>query len=386
MRPAETIATLARFERRGAGTDSERRAATWLANEVETKSRGARIEPFWCRPNWALAHAWHAALGVAGSLVTEADAQVGGALVLIALVSLIADAVTGISLGRRLTREHASQNVVSESDSTEAVHLIVTANYDAGRTGLVSRGPLRAAAAAAAEATRGWVPGWIGWLALALAWVLATAILRLEGHRGTVIGIAQLIPTVGLVAAFALLLEQASAGFGPGENDNSTGVAAAIALVKALDAAAPRHLSVDLVLQGAGDGGGIGLRHHLWTNRKARTAPNTVVLGIAPCARGNPLWFQSDGALVPMSYFRALRRLCESLARDDPGLEARARRGRGSTPALPARERRLPAIALGATGRGQDAVDVVVEFGLLLVEAIDAYVAARTPARTATPA
>jgi ABC-type proline/glycine betaine transport system permease subunit len=380
------MATLARFERRGAGTDSERRAATWLVGEVETKSRAAAIEPFWCRPNWALAHAWHVALGVAGSLVTEAEAHVGGALILLALLSLIADAVTGVSLGRRLTREHASQNVVSESVSNANVHLIVTANYDAGRSGLVSRGRLRAAAAAAADTTNRWGPGWLGWLALALAWALTTAILRLEGHRGTVIGIAQLIPTVGLVAAFALLVEQASAAFGGTENDNSSGVAAAIALAKALDAAPPRHLNVDLVLQGAGDGGGIGLRRYLRRRGRERTAPNTVVLGIAPCAHGHPLWFQSDGALVPMSYFRALRQLCESLAREDPGLRAHPRRSRGQTPALAARERRLPAIALGATGNGSDAVDLVVEFGLLLVEAIDAYVATRTPARQPTPA
>jgi hypothetical protein len=216
--------------------------------------------------------------------------------------------------------------------------------------------------------------------------VLAISILRLEGHRGTVIGIVQLIPTVGLVAAFALLVEQASAAFGPGESDNASGVAAAIALVKALDAAPPRHLNVDLVLQGAGDGGGIGLRHYLRTRRRERTAPNTVVLGIAPCENGSPLWFRSDGALVPMNYLRELRRLCESIARDDPGLQATSKRGRGHTPALPARERRLPAIALGSTGKGGEAVDLVVEFGLLLVEAIDAYVAERAPAREATPA
>jgi hypothetical protein len=386
MRPAETIATLARFERRGAGTDSERRAASWLSTQVGTKTRAAGTEPFWCRPNWALTHAWHAALGVAGSLVTEAEAHVGGALILIALLSVIADAVTGVSLGRRLTREHASQNVVSEGGAKASVHLIVTANYDAGRTGLISRGWLRAAAAAAADATNGWAPGWLAWLAIALTWTLATAILRVEGHRGTIIGIAQLIPTIGLVAAFALLLEQASASFGSGANDNASGVAAAIALVKALDAAPPRHLNVDLLLQGAGDGGGIGLRRYLRRRRRERTAPNTVVVGIAPCAGGNPLWFQSDGALVPMSYFRALRRLCESIARDDPGLGARPGRGRGHTPALPARERRLPAIALGSTGDGGDAVDLVVEFGLLLVEAIDSYVAARSPEPQPTPA
>jgi hypothetical protein len=386
MRPAETIATLARFEHRGSGTDAERRAATWLAGQVESKTRAASLEPFWCRPNWALAHAWHAALGVIGSLVTEADAHVGGALILLALLSLIADAVTGLSLGRRLTREHASQNVVSEAGSNATVHLIVTANYDAGRTGMVSRGRLRAAATAAADAVDGWTPGWLGWLAIALAWVLTIAILRLEGDRGTVIGIAQLIPTIGLVAAFALLLEQASAAFGTTSNDNASGAAAAIALVKALDAAPPRHLNVDLVLQGAGDGGGIGLRRYLRKRRRERTAPNTVVLGIAPSAQGNPVWFKSDGALVPMGYLRALRQLCESIARDDPGLHAGSRRGRGHTPAFPARERRLPAIALGARGNGCDAVDLVVEFGLLLVEAIDSYVGGRTPARQATPA
>jgi hypothetical protein len=386
MRPAETIASLARFERRGAGTDAERRAANWLAKEVETKTRTAHIEPFWCRPNWSLAHAWHAGLGLAGSLVTEADARVGGALILVALLSLIADAVTGVSLGRRLTREHASQNLVSEGTSGANVHLIVTANYDTGRTGLVTRGRLRAAAAAAADAVKGWTPGWLGWLAIALAWVLAMAILRLEGHRGTVIGVAQLIPTIGLVLALALLLEQASAAFGDKENDNASGIAAAIALVKALDAAPPRHLNIDLVLQGAGDGDGIGLRRYLRKRARERTAPNTVVMGVAPCARGNPVWFQSDGALVPMSYFRALRQMCESVARDDPGLSASQRRGRGATPALPARERRLPAIALGSTGNGDQAVDLVVEFGLLLAEAIDSYVAARAPAREATPA
>jgi hypothetical protein len=74
------------------------------------------------------------------------------------------------------------------------------------------------------------------------------------------------------------------------------------------------------------------------------------------------------------------------VASEDPGLHARSRRGRGQTPALPARERRLPAIALGATGEGGEATDHVVEFGLLVVDAIDAYIARRAPAAQPTPA
>src|SRR5205823_10977731 len=136
-----------------------------------------------------------------------------------------------------------SQNVVSQGASeSAAVHLIVTANYDAGRAGLMYRDRIRRALAQARGVVGGWTPGWLGWLAIAMVWLIAMAILRLEGHRGTVVGVAQLIPTVGLVLGLALLLEQASARFTSRANDNVTGVAAAIALVKALDAAAPRHL------------------------------------------------------------------------------------------------------------------------------------------------
>jgi hypothetical protein len=403
MRPAETIATLASHEHRGAGTDSERRAANRLAANLNRDrvydARNARLEPFWCRPNWALAHAWHVALGLAGSLVAESEPRVGAALLLVALLSLLADATLGFSLGRRLTPERASQNVVSEPDAPEdQVHLIITANYDAGRTGLVYRDPARRAAATLARLTGRISPGWQGWLAVALLWLVAIAILRLEGHKGTAIGIAQLIPTVGLVLALALLLELASAGFGPAANDNATGVAAAVALVGALDVAPPRRLAVDLVLQGAGDGDATGLRRHLYARRKARRAPNTVVLGIAACGAGAPRWWYSDGSLIPVGYFKQLRRLAAQVGGTEPGLQATAHRGRGTTPALPARLRRLPAITIGdleppgvAPRSHQaadtpdrvdhEAVDRLVEFGLLLVDSIDAFIATRDHAR-----
>src|ERR1700716_3884654 len=112
MAVAETLSGLTSFSGRGAGTDSERRAANWLARELELGGRRARVETFWCRPNWALAHAWHALIGLVGSLVSVGSPRVGGALILIALLSLLADAAVGTSLGRRLTPERASQNVI----------------------------------------------------------------------------------------------------------------------------------------------------------------------------------------------------------------------------------------------------------------------------------
>jgi hypothetical protein len=412
MRPAETIANLATFAGRGAGTDSERRAAAWLRHAL-AESAGAtapdrtpRLEVFWCRPNWPLAHSWHIALAVAGSLVAVALPAVGAALVLVVLASVLLDATTGRSLGRVLTSERASQNVVAEaghrSTATAQVHLVITANYDAGRCGLIYRSALRRPIASVAQASARVAPGWLGWFCLALSWLALVAILRAAGHTGTTLDVLQLVPTISLLLGLALLLDLASSPFGPAANDNGSGVAAARALVGALDAAPPRHLAVDLVLQGAGDGEGIGLGHYLRSRRDARRANNTIVLGFAACGGGDPRWWTSDGALVPARYDAGLRSMSAAIARDEEHLRTRGGRGRGHTPALPARRARLPAITLGCLDRSglaprshqrgdspealeEMAIDEAVEFGLRLVDRIDASLAARAR-RLSTPA
>ena len=109
----------------------------WLRDELGSGGRLARLEPFWCRPNWALAQAWHALLGLAGGLVGVYHPTVGAVMVLAALLFVLADAITGMSPGRRLTPERASQNVSSSQESRTDAHddrmrLILTANYDAG--------------------------------------------------------------------------------------------------------------------------------------------------------------------------------------------------------------------------------------------------------------
>jgi hypothetical protein len=405
MPAAQTASRLSDFEHRGAGTDAERRAATWLAGELRSDRRDAVVEVFWCRPGWALAHAWHALLALAGSLLLVSDPVAGGALVLIALASILADAATGRSLGRRLTPERASQNVVSRPPAPEPgdpvgpaadrrVRLIVTANYDAGRTGLVYRERWRAALARCRRLAAGGrlTPGWRGWLVLALVALLAVAGARGAGAAGTPIGIVQLVPTVALVLALALLLELALSEFGPAAGDNAAGAAVAVAVVRALDAAPPRNLDVELVLQGAGDGEMIGLSRHLRTRRRELSWSNTVVLGIGPCGAGAPRWWVSDGALLPLRYHA---RLCE-LARCAPALHALPHRGRGAGPALPARRAGLPALTIGCLDeRGiaprshqpddtagmldRTATDALLEFALVLVDAIDADLARTRP-------
>jgi hypothetical protein len=410
MSAAQTTSELSRFERRIAGSNAERRAASWLAEQLSDTGRELRIEPFWCRPNWALAHAWHVALGLAGSLVAVHSPRVGGALLVAALLSIVADVLTGISPGRRLTPERASQNVVATpapAEPRKAVRVILTANYDAGRTGLVYRERPRALAAALRRAAAGRAPGWLGWLAIALTALVAIAVLRLQGASGTAIGVVQLLPTIALVLALALLIELGTSEVAPAAGDNATGVATTIALARALDAAPPRSASIEVVLQGAGDTFGLGLRRYLRAHKRELRPANVVVLGVAACAGGTPRWWLSDGQFVPLRYASRIRELCERLVADEPGLGAAPYRGRGATPALQARAAQLPAIAIGCLdSRGlaphshqaddtagavhEPSLDSALEFGLLLVDAIDGFLARTAPrgapARAATTA
>jgi hypothetical protein len=408
MRALETASGLEGFARRGAGSDAERRAAKWLAGELTKAGREVVIEPFWCRPNWPLAHLWHVGLALAGSLVAVASARAGAAMLLVALVSIVADALTGISPGRRLTPERASQNVVAIASAPartdeNALHLIITASYDAGRAGVAYRQPFRRVSSALRRATFGLTPGWLGWLSLTIAALLALAILRITGHHSETIGAIQLAPTIVLVLAVALLLELATAEPGPAAGDNGTGVGVAMELVRALDAAPPRHVAIELVLQGAGDTEGIGLRTYLRTHREELTPANTIVLGVAACSTGTPRWWTTDGALVPLRYARPLGTLCREVATDEPGLDAAPHAGRGSAPAFSARLLRRPAISIGCLdARGMvshshqrddvaasihpGALGAGVQFGLLLVDEIDGWLAERRLAEAVTPA
>lgn len=400
MQVLDTATQLTRFRRRGAGTDAERRAAVWLAGQLRGGRRRAALQTFWCRPNWALAQAWHTLAAIVGSLLAVHHGYLGGAVVLGAALCVIADGLSGYSPGRRLTREHASQNVVSRAPSPPdetRVRLIVTANYDAGRTGLAHRGWLRGPAARFKRLSGPLSPGWTGWLVILMACLVAVAVVRHGGAEGTPIGVVQLVPTAALVLALALLLELAAAPFGPAAGDNATGTAVAIALMRALDAAPPRRLNVELVLQGAGEADMVGLRRHLRSRRGELRRDNTVVLGIAAAGGGRPRWWMSDGPLVPMRYHATLRALAARVS--GAGHTARPHRGRGISPALPARARWLPALTIGCLN-GRDlaprshqpddtaarldpaAPDALLQFALTLVDAIDADLG-RTQAATA---
>lgn len=386
---------LASFDGRIAGSDAERRAAAWLAGQLrsgrgERRRHHVRVETFWCHPNWALAAVWHVTLALIASLVAVSAPKVGGAMLLVAIVSTILDAHTGYSLGRLLTPYRASQNVhagpgaAPSAEDGPAVTLLITAAIDDPRAGLISRPALRRLTRRLRALAGPVTPGWAGWLALTMALVLATTVARAEGSNGTTIGALQLVPTVALLLALALLADQASAGPAAGlpaaRRPGDAAPAAAVALLRTLQVAPPANLRVELLLQGAGDGGALGLRRHLRAHRIS--PPEMVVLALDTTRTAELGWWFSDGPLLPLRTLPILRGRLEALTGRGNRPAPVAIRGRGWGPAFPALLRRIPAAQIGAP---PDQTDALVSLALQLVDEIDAAVAERSARAGRTP-
>jgi hypothetical protein len=356
MDARDIAAGLARFPARGPGTDAERRAARWLAAVVTAGGREVDVETHWVRPHWPVVHSLHAGLGVAGSVVAVSQPAVGLALAAAALASLALDGLGLAHLLRRLTPARATQNLVSpptaatRSGRERVVRLAICAHYDAPRASVAFREPARAAVGRAQALARGRLPGPLAWLTLALLVVVAAAAARLAGSDGAHVDAPQLIATLGLMAALALLVDVALTGPVPGADEPGSGAAVAIALAQALDRDPPRRLAVELVLAGAGDGPSLGMREFVLSRRDRWRPEATVVLQVAACGHGTPRWWVADGPLLPLRLHPRLTALAAEVSQGgarDAGPRAAPRRGHGAGIAWRARVGGWPAIAVG---------------------------------------
>lgn len=339
MEPRAIVEGLCAFEGRVAGSDAERRAASWLAQRIRADGRDAQVETLWVRPDESLALALHALLAAAGSVLTAFAPVAGVAVVAAALVSLGADLTGRLFLLRRLTFRRATQNVVSPApEGAHRVRLVIAAAYDARRGGLLRR-PFLARLAARP-------PGPRAVLVLLVALALAAAAARLLTDA-TWVGAVQLVPTVALLIAFATLAEAALASPSPGAGDASA-VAVALALCAALRRSPPRRLGVELVLAGAGAGPALGMRHHVRERLRSGVRPEQVaVLHLEPCGRGTPRWWTRDGPLLPLALHPRLRAAARRVAAREAHLHATPYSGHGATGAYVARAGGWPAIAIG---------------------------------------
>jgi Peptidase family M28 len=347
----QLISELCAFEGRGPGTDAERRAANHLAERLESGGRRAEIEPTHVHPNYALVHALHLALAVAGSLVAVAVPAAGLAIVLLAAASLYWDLHARFYLLRRLFFRRASQNVLARGRLPDAqTRIILCAHYDAARTGAVfSDASVRRAARLRARLPFSPAPYPILFTAMVL--LIGVIGARMAGVEGEWLGVLQIVPTVVLLAGLLPLIDIALSPVIPGANGNASGVATALSACEELDAAPPANLDLWLLLSGGGASTHEGMRAFLRAHADELAATRTFFLEIDSVGSGELRYLTSERALISIPMDQRLIELAAAVSEVvETGAEP-LRHGL-ATEALPIALAGHPVIALTTRPRG----------------------------------
>ena len=343
----QEVEDLVAFEARGPATDAERRAAGHLSRRLESLGREATIEPTRIYPNYALTHLIHAILGIAGSLVSVTAPLPGLVLVLVAAISTSLDLTGTFHLVRRLTGARASQNVVSREDGGRAGTLILTAHYDAARTGAAFGARITQRRAALGKLLRRQIGPFepFFWSLMVL---VVTCTIRVVGLEGVVLTVVQFVPTVLLIACVPLLADIALAGVVPGAADNASGVATVLRLAERYGGDLD-HLDVWVLLPGAEEGLGVGMRDWVRRHRKELDPRRTIFINVDEVATGTVRYATKQGFLFAYSYHPRLVALCRQIQEEDAEENrygARPIASRSATDATAARARGFPAITI----------------------------------------
>lgn len=383
MDPRRTVDRLLEIGPRASCSDAERRAARLLARQLREAGRRPRTETVWVRPQWSWIWLLHATLGIVASVASVEEPVAGLAIAAVAAISALAELSGRIAVLSLLWPRRATQNVVSRDAREAPVRLVLAAPYDAPRA---MTGTLRAGARLDAAVRRllgGRWPHPLAVLTLALVAIAGCAAARVAGVESSALGAVQLVPTIACIVAVAHLAAAALGRPSPGASANASAAAAALDVAAALDRRPPRNLAVDVVLAGASDGPGLGLRAHVRAHRRELRPEQVAVLHLEPCGAGTPHVWSHDCPLLALALHPRLVALADGLAPRHRG------HGHG---AYRARQVRWPAVALGALpsrARHRDddaehldaaAIRRTVDVALQLVARLDADLAGATPA------
>jgi peptidase M28-like protein len=349
----ELIRELCSFEGRGPGTDAERRAAGMLAARLQRIGRRAEIEPTFVHPQYAIVHLIHAALAVAGSVLATVQPAAGFALVLAAATSTYLDLNTRFYLVRSLLFRRASQNVVSPGARPEApIRLILSAHYDAARTGWVFSRRMRRGERSGGSPPPG--PFRIFFWGC-LAPLLPILGLRMAGIDAAWLGALQSVPTILLIVAAFFLIDIALSETVPGAYDNASGVAAVLSAAEELGAEPPPNLDLWVVLPGSEESMCEGMRAFVRAHRKRFDPEHTYFINVDSVSHGTLNYEVSEGAVVSLPLDGELAELSEALAGGGGDLAADPLRYSLLDDALPPRNAGMHAITIRATDGGSPA-------------------------------
>jgi hypothetical protein len=359
------------FEARTAGSDAERRAAAHVRDRLRALGRDAEVEPVTVRPRWAVAQAVAVAVAVVGSVISVSNAGLGTLLVAAATASAVLELTGALPVLLRLTGTRASQNVSSpDRRGDRRGVLLLVAHADAPRRSSLGRLTARVRDP---------------WLVVggSMLLILACCTLRLLGFEGNGLTAVQLVPTLALLGAIPLLVDEALSATAPGEPD-AAGVATALSLAEELTGQLD-YLDVWVVITGARSSFGQGMRVWVRRHRGELDPERTVVLAIESLGSGGVRYTRSEGTrLLSWRTNRDVLRLCEQIADDDQGgaaFGAAPTASREPGDAVAALSRGLPAIGIATAVRNEPVDPAAVararDFCAELARRIDSQLAAR---------
>jgi hypothetical protein len=318
MAPKQTIDRLVSFSGRGPGTEAEREAADYLAGELKTLGRDAEVEPIRVRTAYHLTHAIHAALGVIGSVVSVYVEALGAFIVLLAAVSMYLDLTARLHIVRLLMPRRPSQNVTSRGPKPDApARVILTAHYDAARSGLLFWRPSRPPGRV--RRMLGRLAGPIDIVFWALAVLFPFTVARLFiGEESTLFTAAQFLPTVILIAAVMLYVDIALSEVVPGASDNASGVAATLELARRLTEHPPQHLDVWVVFTGAKESLMLGMRQWMRDHADDLDPRRMFFVNVDTVGQGSVRFVGQEGYVLISQHDARLVNLCDSIGTATP--------------------------------------------------------------------
>jgi hypothetical protein len=323
---------------RPACSDAERRLAQDTARALRSAGRRADVRTTWVRRGATFAGLISATGGLVASLLASTHAIAATAVAGVALLSLLLDAGGRLRPLRWLVPRRATEAVVSpptRGGGAGAIDLLLVVRTDVPKRGLMDRG----------VAAR-WGLGPERILAVNLLLLTVVCGARIAGADGIAVDIVQMIVSVGVLLGGAGLLDRALATTTAQDVARAdTALAVAQTVLEDLDAIPPRRLATTLVLCGAG---AQTLRPILREQRRAGVASrDVVVVEIAPAPGGTPVWWKSDGRVLPLRFHPTALQAAREAGEAQPRAAARAIRGVGDGPARAARGMRRPAAMVG---------------------------------------
>jgi hypothetical protein len=286
------VEALAAFPRGSAGP-GERRAAAWVAERLRAAGAGdVAVEPF----RGATTYAWSfMAYAAAGLLAARTRRPL---LALAALVAFALDAAGRSQPLRRVLPRGEGANVFARVPAAgeRRATAVLVAHHDAARTGLVWRAGLTKLGSRRGRMPPDAAPA-------ALAFALAA----------TPVKAARQVAQVLLAATLAAQLDIASSPTVPGANDNATGVAAVLELVRGLVAEPLSGVEVLVAGVGCEESGMEGMRAWLDAHGEELDPSRTLVVGLDTIGSGTPIVASAEGAVLTHRYGEAEVALVEAL-------------------------------------------------------------------------